>query len=71
MRENNEDWQKQLDTVILEIAGLSEIFYLTPQFLQLWSKLEGLKVTNIAFDPYRKAVFECINLLQEIEHGLE
>jgi hypothetical protein len=33
MRENNENWQKQLDTVILEVAGLSEIFYLTPQFL--------------------------------------
>jgi hypothetical protein len=33
MRENNENWQKQLDTVILEVARLSEIFYLTPQFL--------------------------------------
>jgi hypothetical protein len=26
MREHNEDWKKQLDTVILEIAGLNEIF---------------------------------------------
>ena len=26
MREHKEDWQKQLDTVILEIAGLNEIF---------------------------------------------
>jgi len=26
MRENNEDWQKQLETVIVEIAGLNEIF---------------------------------------------
>ena len=26
MREHEEDWQKQLDTVILEIAGLNEIF---------------------------------------------
>ena len=33
MREHEEDWQKQLDTVIIEIAGLNEIFIYEPQFL--------------------------------------
>jgi hypothetical protein len=33
MRESGEDWQKQLDTVILEIAGLNEIIINTPHFL--------------------------------------
>lgn len=69
MRENQEDWHKQLDTVILEIAGLNEIF-IDPLFLQLLSKLEGLKVYEIAFEQYRKTVFECISLLQELGHGL-
>ena len=32
MREHEEDWLKQLDNVILEIAGLNEIF-IGPQFL--------------------------------------
>jgi hypothetical protein len=32
MREHGEDWKKQLDTVLLEIAGLNEIF-IHPQFL--------------------------------------
>jgi hypothetical protein len=32
MREHEEDWPKQLDTVILEIAGLNEIF-IAPHFL--------------------------------------
>ena len=32
MREHKEDWPKQLDTVILEIAGMHEIF-MAPQFL--------------------------------------
>ena len=32
MRENKEDWQKQLETVTIEIAGLNEIF-ITPHFL--------------------------------------
>ena len=26
MREHEEDWQKQLDTVLIEIAGLNEVF---------------------------------------------
>ena len=33
MRENQEDWRKQLDTVTLEIVGLNEIFLSYPQFL--------------------------------------
>ena len=33
MRENDEDWEKQLNTVIIEIAGLGEIFNQEPQFL--------------------------------------
>ena len=43
MREHEENWPKQLDTVIIEIAGLNEIFK-GPQFLQVLSKLEGLRV---------------------------
>lgn len=66
MRENDEDWQKQLDTVILEIAGLNEIFLENPQFLQLLAKLEGVRaiesVTDFAL--YRKTVFEAIGLLR-------
>lgn len=66
MCENNEDWKKQLNTVTIEIAGLNEIFMSEPQFLQLLSKLEGLKVVEMEFSLYRKTVFECINLLQEL-----
>ena len=62
MREHNEDWSKQLNTVIIEIAGMNEIF-LDPQFLQLLSKLEGLKVYEVDFELYRKTVFESISLL--------
>jgi hypothetical protein len=32
MRENEEDWKKQLQTVIVEIAGLNEIL-IGPLFL--------------------------------------
>lgn len=67
MRENQEDWKKQLRTVSIEVAGLSEIFLAHPQFLQMLSKLEGLQQSEeIDFDIYRKTIFEVINLLQEI-----
>ena len=70
MFEHEEDWQKQLDTVIIEIAGLNEIFIYEPQFLQILSKLEGLKVMeNIEFQTYRKTIFEVINLLQEFKRA--
>ena len=69
MRENDEDWSRQLDTVILEIAGLNEIF-IDPQFLQLLSKLEGLKVYETNFELYRKTVFESISLLQGLNHAI-
>ena len=64
MRENNEDWEKQLNTVIIEVAGLGQVFNQEPQFLQLVSKLEGLKVIETDFNLYRKTVFESIGLLR-------
>ena len=64
MKENGEDWEKQLNTVILEVAGLNEIFVENPQFLQLLSKLEGIKNKNPEFNLYRKTVFESIGLLR-------
>lgn len=69
MREHDEDWPKQLDTVTLEIAGMHEIF-MAPQFLQLLSKLEGLKAQETTFELHRKTVFECISLLQELSRGI-
>lgn len=67
MRENEEDWQKQLDTVLLELVGLNEIF-IGPIFLQALSKLEALKVKEVDFDLYRKTIFESISLVQSLNN---
>lgn len=66
MKENQEDWEKQLNNVIIEIAGLHEIFIDELNFLTLLSKLEGLKYPNIDFMIYRKTVFETINLVDTL-----
>lgn len=64
MRENEEDWQKQLETVLLEIVGLDEIFLHKVEYLQILSKLEGLKIEeDVDFQFFRKTVFEIITLL--------
>ena len=65
MREHSEDWQKQLETVLIEIAGLNELFT-SPIILQLLSKLEGLNVKETNFEIYRKTIFECISLVRSI-----
>ena len=68
MREHEEDWLKQLNTIIVEISGLNEIFAPELSFTILLSKLEGLKTNeHLDFYTYRKTVFEAINLLQELK----
>lgn len=64
MKENDENWNEQLETVIIEIAGLNEIFNSDETFLVLLSKLEGLRVVDVEFSIYRKTVFESISLLR-------
>lgn len=64
MWENHEDWRNQLETVLIELTGLNELFNLNGQYLILLSKLEGLKVYAIDFLIYRKTVFEAITLLR-------
>lgn len=66
MRENDEDWKTQLDTVLIEIVGINEIFSLQESYLILLAKLEGLKIQETDFIVYRKTVFESISLLREL-----
>ena len=69
MRENNENWEGQLKSVIVELTGINQIFDIDIKYLILLAKLEGLKNTEIEFSIYRKTVFESISLLREIYHG--
>lgn len=66
MRENEENWENQLETVLIELSGLHEVLNLDENYLILLSKLEGLKVRTTEFIIYRKTVFECISLLREV-----
>ncbi len=63
MRENQENYILQLETVINEIVGLNEIFSHENNYLILLAKLEGLLHSDSSFEFYRKTVFECISLV--------
>jgi hypothetical protein len=47
-------------------VGLNEIFE-GPSFLQVLSKLEGIRVQETDFELYRKTVFETITYLQKLK----
>lgn len=70
MRENGENWERQLSMVTIEIAGLGELFGNYLDFTVLLSKLEGLLIekNNVDFLDYRKTVFDSINLLKRLEN---
>lgn len=65
MKENSEDWEKQLQSVINEISGLNRIFADNINFLILLSKLESLYLIKNFID-FRRTIFESINILGEI-----
>ena len=67
--EEGDNWLKPLDTIILEIAGLSNLFPEDIKMFELLSKLEGLKVQGkeIDFQWFRRIIFECCSLAQTIE----
>ena len=69
MRENEEDWQKQLRIVLNELHGLHQLFGDQLDFLILLSKLEGLPQTD-NFMTYRLVVFSSISLLTELTNNL-
>lgn len=69
MRENEEDWQKQLRIVLNELHGLHQLFGDQLDFLILLSKLEGLPQTD-NFMTYRLVVFSSISLLTELTNSL-
>lgn len=69
LREEDDDWEKPLATIIEELAGMSKIFFDQELlFFPLICKLEGLfiLVKQEDFYLYRKTIFECLTLMNDI-----
>lgn len=68
-REENIDWEKPLETIIEELAGMNRLLIDQHDILfPLLSKLEGLFVLTEAedFSLFRRTIFECLSLCNQL-----
>lgn len=66
MYENGEEWEKQQDTIILELHGYNKMFEDNPDFMILVAKLAALNFAEDKFT-FRKLIFEAITQLKAIK----
>lgn len=71
-REENQDWIKPLDTLIIELIGLSHFFSNQQTLLSLICKLQGLKELgeDIDFMLFRRTIFEACGLCDDVRESL-
>ena len=68
-REEGSDWKKPLTTIMEELAGMGELFLDHHGiFFSLLCKLEGLflLIQENEFFLFRKTIFECLGLMNEL-----
>lgn len=59
-REKNGEWEKFLDTIVIELIGLPEEDK-SINYYALLGKLQSLRY--LSYEYFRKTVFECMNLV--------
>lgn len=65
LKEEKLEWDKYLNTILVELSGLNSLFPNQPLLLSLLSKLEGLYRLE-DFMLYRRTIFECLNIVEEL-----
>lgn len=69
IREEGGDWQKPLETIMEELAGMDRLFLdQQPNLYRLSCKLEGLftLADKNDFMIYRGIIFECLGIVGEL-----
>lgn len=70
MREEGNDWEKPLETIIEELVGMNRLLIdLQSDLFPIICKLEGLfsLVDEEDMALYRRTIFECLTLLSKIK----
>lgn len=73
MREEESNWQKPLETIMVQLSGMKRLFEDQQElFFPLLCKMEGLftltKETD--FQLYRRTIFECLGMLNMISKNV-
>lgn len=66
MFEENEDWEKQRETILLELLGYNDMFIDNPGFMVLIGHLRSLSHCEDQMI-FRKVIFQAITALKEIK----
>jgi len=70
-REEGADWEKPLQTILEELAGMQRLMNCgySEIFFSLLNKLEGLYslVEDDDFLCYRRTIFECLGLMNDLQ----
>ena len=73
-REEGTDWEKPLQTILEELAGMQRLMNCgySQIFFPLLNKLEGLYslTDDQDFLCYRRTIFECLNLMNTLQKEL-
>ena len=70
LREEGCNWQKPLETLMEELAGMDRLFiHRQPDLYKLACKLEGLFSLDAQADfmIYRGVIFECLGIIGELQ----
>lgn len=72
-REEGGDWQTPLKNIILEIIGMKSLFNNDIKLFSLLCKLEVLSTLTEENDflDFRKVIFECLRLMNDIKKDLK
>lgn len=68
LREENGQWEKHLETLLVELSGADSLFADTINFTTLLAKLEALKQKQPQ-RIHRKTVLECVHMIDRLTEG--
>ncbi len=71
LREEGKDWQKPLETIMVELLGMANLFPQQEKLCSLACKIQGLTNKEIDFMLYRRTVFECCSLVNKIKDAID
>lgn len=68
LKEEDKDWEKYLDGLMVEVSGMSELLLEEINLIVLLAKLEGLRTVE-EHSLFRKIIFDSIDLIKKIQVG--
>lgn len=65
LREEGLEWEKFLNSILIELSGCNNLFNKKIELITILSKLEALYELD-DFMSYRKIIFECLNSMDDL-----